>query len=300
MFKVDHSRASEIAEVLGKLGTEEFLDKLVTSDPQYRALERIYSSTGDAGLTACVAVANSLVSYQLSGRGEDYWCEVGNYFSRCRVYCVDEILDLFVVFLTRHTRYNRVQLKTKINRLRRFLGSALARKLYANPCRYSCTQYSLLEKLADTMDQEIYSKTIVFAVKMYYYVSHIVCSGSTPDPRVPVPVDRRIAYVSLASGLIRVLDNIGKKDLRSLAYRLMQKRYRRYVVNAWFTVSRESGIPCVLIDTIIWLLGRYIGLYRSVEDMVEAFTKDYGLLLPPELTREILTQLTHSLTTGST
>jgi len=267
----------------------------IKKDPQFRALEKIYVFAGNGGLTAVIAIANSLISYQLSGRGEDYWSEAGYYFSEHRVEDLKQLYDAFVKFLTEYTRYNKVQLMVKLRRLKIFLGSGIAEKLYRYPCTYSVDQYTLLKTLAKTMSQPTSAKTIVFAVKMYYYVANLVCEHAEPDPRVPMPIDRRVAYISLTSGLIRVSDKSGLRDLRKLSYKLMQSTYRGYVIEAWYVLSKYSGIPCILLDTIVWLIGKYILRFRSIDEMVKEFIKDYGLVLPLNSTREIFTQFTHVL-----
>ena len=295
MFKIDDYRALEIAEVLRKTFNTRRIHLFIKKDPQFKALEKIYVFIGNSGLTAVITVANSLISYQLSGRGEDYWSEVGNYFSEYRAGDLKQLYDVFVKFLTEYTRYNKVQLMVKLRRLRTFLGSEIAEKLYRYPCAYSTDQYILLKTLAKTMSQSIFAKTIVFAVKMYYYVANLVCEHVEPDPRVPMPIDRRVAYISLTSGLIRVPDKISLRVLRKLSYKLMQSTYRDHVADAWFLVSRYSGIPCILLDTIVWLIGKYILHFRSIDEITKEFIKDYGLILSLNSTREIFTQFTYAL-----
>ncbi len=287
----------ERAEALGLTIRKVFKDKievLVEKDPQYIALKRIYLASGSRAVVL-VAIANSLISYHLTGSGEEYWSEVGDFFSKRSIGSPSDLYRLFNYFL-KHTRYNKRFTYVKIKRLERFLLSWLAEKVFREPCIYSVEQYPLLKELAKNMGQGIYSKTIVFAAKMYYYAVKLSCSKSSPDPRVPMPIDRRVAAISLLSGLASPASS--SRALRYLIEEAMKPRNRDKLVRAWFMVSDYSGIPCILLDTIVWLLGKYVLRYSNIEDMAKAFHRDYGELVPGTGLSDIFTQFTYTLHTA--
>ena len=299
MFKIDNYRAKEIAEVFKEVFNENSLNAFVEIDPQYKALKKIYLSTRNKGLIAIITIANSLISYQLSGKGEDYWSEVSSFFSKTKVGDYKNLYALFTDFLTKYTKYNRIQIRNKLRRLRIFLNSRIIDRLYISPCLYSIDQYPLLKILSQTMKQSMYAKTIVFSVKMYYYIARIICKNTIPDPRIPMPIDRRVAYISFTSGLISISNKILLKDLKDIIYRLMQSKYRDNIVKAWFILSKYSSIPCILLDTIVWLMGRYVSPFKNIDEMTEEFISDYGLILSPDSIRKIFAQFAYAFTSYS-
>ena len=299
LLKIDNYRAKEIAKVLKEIFNENNLNAFVEIDPQYKALKKIYLSTRNKGLTAIITIANSLISYQLSGKGEDYWSEVGNFFSKTKVGDYKQLYVLFTDFLTKYTKYNRIRILNKLRRLSIFLNSRIIDRLYISPCLYSTDQYPLLKILSEIMKQSIYAKTIIFSVKMYYYVARILCENTVPDPRIPMPIDRRIAYISFTSGLIKISNKTCLEDLKDIIYRLMQSRNRDNIVKAWLILSKYSGIPCILLDTIVWLMGRYVSPFKDIDEMTGEFISDYGLILSPDSIRKIFAQFAYAFTSYS-
>ena len=299
MLEIDNYRAKEIAEILKEIFNKNNLNAFVEIDPQYKALKKIYLSTRNKGLTIIITIANSLISYQLSGKGEDYWSEIGNFFSKTKVGDYKQLYALFTDFLTKYTKYNRIQIRNKLRRLRIFLNSRIIDRLYISPCLYSIDQYPLLEILSEIMKQSMYAKTIIFSVKMYYYAARILCENTVPDPRIPMPIDRRVAYISFTSGLIRISNKTCLEDLKHIIYRLMQSRNRDNIVKAWFILSKYSGIPCIFLDTIVWLMGKYVSPFKNIDEMTGEFISDYGLILSPDSIRKIFSQFAYAFTSYS-
>ena len=299
MLEIDNYRAKEIAEILKEIFNKNNLNAFVEIDPQYKALKKIYLSTRNKGLTVIITIANSLISYQLSGKGEDYWSEIGNFFSKTKVGDYKQLYALFTDFLTKYTKYNRIQIRNKLRRLRIFLNSRIIDRLYISPCLYSIDQYPLLEILSEIMKQSMYAKTIIFSVKMYYYAARILCENTVPDPRIPMPIDRRVAYISFTSGLIRISNKTCLEDLKHIIYRLMQSRNRDNIVKAWFILSKYSGIPCIFLDTIVWLMGKYVSPFKNIDEMTGEFISDYGSILSLDSIRKIFSQFAYAFTSYS-
>ncbi len=55
--------------------------KLEESDRQFIALKKLEQYISDKELYLSLIIANSIICYQLSGKGEDYWEEFSDFFS---------------------------------------------------------------------------------------------------------------------------------------------------------------------------------------------------------------------------
>lgn len=293
LFKINTYRVKKISQTLKEVFDDGILDTFIEMDPQYKALKNIYLSLRDQSLTTIIAIANSLISYQLSGRGEDYWREVGEFFSKTRLSNCMHLYKLFTDFLTKYTKYNRLGIQYKLKRLGIFFESKIIDQIQLDPCMYNKDQYTLLETLSKIMRQPKYAKTIVFSVKMYYYVARFICKNTVPDPRIPIPVDRRIAYISFTSGLITIPNKIHLENVKDMIRKAIRSKYRNEIIKAWFLLSEHSGISCMLLDTIVWLIGKYVDPFKSIDEMVEEFTRDYGLILSFNSLWHIFNQFTY-------
>ncbi|WP_456455604.1 N-glycosylase/DNA lyase, partial [Thermovibrio sp.] len=127
------------------------------SDRQYRALRELYLALKDRELFFKLVLLNSLLSYQLQMRGEDYWEKFSSFFKERALEEFEEFLSL----------YNR-----------RFLPSKLKRYKKALKCVNSLFEKYSLEDLgrdlplltnylSKCMGQKKDAKTIVFAAKMF-------------------------------------------------------------------------------------------------------------------------------------
>ncbi len=272
VFKASEEKAIEIALALRNLFTSASFNDVVELDAQYRAIRMLYNSTRSKWLTALVAVSSALISYRLSGFGEDYWVEVASFFSGRRIGGVSELIEEYKCFLENFSKYNRVGVKVKEARLEKFLRSSVAAELCKDPCVYAANQGSLVKELAHLMKQNAVDKTIAFAGKMYYYAASMMCPKASPDPGVSMPIDGRIAYVTLVSGLVKPINN----DVPLLRRRaLILGKYKGVAVNAWRRVSEISRVPCIIIDTVVWLLVR---VFKSSRDLSEAVSMLRGVV----------------------
>ncbi|MCS7128549.1 MAG: N-glycosylase/DNA lyase [Sulfolobales archaeon] len=261
VFEASEEKAIEIALALRNLFTDTNFNKVIELDAQYRAIRKLYDSTCSKWLTTLVAVSNALISYRLSGFGEDYWAEVASFFSERRISGVSELIEEYKYFLENFSKYNRIGVKFKEARLEKFLRSSIALKLCENPCIYAANQGGLVKELSYVMKQDVIDKTIAFAGKMYYYAASIICPSASPDPGVPMPIDGRVAYVSLISGLVKpIKDNVPLVRHRAL----ILGKYKEVAVNAWRRVSEISHVPCIIIDTVVWLLVRTLKSSHSL------------------------------------
>ncbi len=248
MYRINTGRALRLGSVLKRHG-EPLIDVLEQNDPQLRAIRIIATSNG-CRVAAVSAVANALVSYQLVGRGEDYWMETAQSIAASKAGSLRDLAEFFQSFLSYGSRYNRLALGAKKKRVTRFLSSQLALELWEKPDSYAMNLRLLDERLARVMRQEPGDKTIVFAVKMYYYVAR-ACGWSVGEIYgIPIPCDRRVCLVTLTS---RIVDNkapcVSRGDVAAL-----MSRYKRLAIEAWRIVEEASRIPCIRLDALVWLL----------------------------------------------
>nr|7OLB_A Chain A, N-glycosylase/DNA lyase [Pyrococcus abyssi GE5]7OLI_A Chain A, N-glycosylase/DNA lyase [Pyrococcus abyssi GE5]7OLI_B Chain B, N-glycosylase/DNA lyase [Pyrococcus abyssi GE5]7OUE_A Chain A, N-glycosylase/DNA lyase [Pyrococcus abyssi GE5]7OUE_C Chain C, N-glycosylase/DNA lyase [Pyrococcus abyssi GE5]7OUE_E Chain E, N-glycosylase/DNA lyase [Pyrococcus abyssi GE5]7OUE_G Chain G, N-glycosylase/DNA lyase [Pyrococcus abyssi GE5]7OY7_A Chain A, N-glycosylase/DNA lyase [Pyrococcus abyssi len=215
-----------IARIIGEIGIEgaRFIEENI--DEQFKALR--YLSKGiDSETFVKLVIANSLVSYQLTGKGEQWWWEFAKYFYGRDV---KSIYLAYKEFLP-NSRFNRRLIPQKLSRIRRvetFLSTLTEERIE----EYYGDMSSLWGSIARALGVDKESKTVVFSVKMFGYAARIVLSTFNPYPmEIPIPEDSRIV---------------------KLTKKLTNEKPRKF----WMKIARESGVPPLHIDSILWpLLG---------------------------------------------
>jgi DNA-(apurinic or apyrimidinic site) lyase len=78
-YTADEDKVERIKGILGELGVEcaRVIEEKV--DLQFDALRNLRENLRNDELFLKLVVANSIVSYQLSGKGEDWWWEFSKY-----------------------------------------------------------------------------------------------------------------------------------------------------------------------------------------------------------------------------
>jgi len=146
-------------------------------DPQMEAVRRLYMKGGREAYS--LAVANALVSYQLSMKGERYWLLFAEE--------VESLEDL-PAFLKRHNpRLLRAKMR-RLQRVRPFLHRLTGRESYG----------ALYASLSSLFGRQ---KTVSFAVKMFGYVKRAEGIREPFPFSIPIPYDSRIARLSQALGI---------------------------------------------------------------------------------------------------
>jgi DNA-(apurinic or apyrimidinic site) lyase len=270
MYMVDRGRASYIGKLVKSI--RDFIDLLEENDPQYKAVIKLINDIGPRNAVV-VVIANALISYQLSSRGEDYWLGLAEWFSNYKGTDISGLDKLYVIhrsFLEK-TRYNKMGLAAKIKRLEKFYHSMIAKTLYNNPLTYCKDLSGLIDQLAGVFRASREAKTIVFSAKMYYYYCR--AHGREVYGDTPIPVDRRNALLSLTSCIVRGC----REGLRECVLELMSNKYRGVVINAWRIVSIESGIPMYRLDSLTWLIAGQL-LTRGIDplSLYKYYCVNYG------------------------
>ncbi len=236
---LNKDRVRQLSQRLRRLKMAGCISGFVRMDPQFQAISLLSRAKG-GDMALLLTVSNALISYRLSLRGEEYWMEFARWFSRVRS---DDILRSFEEFL-RVSRGNRLLRAQKIGRLRRLSSSGFFK--IRNPLSQYRDLGLLWRDLQRALNARPGSKTIVFAVKMAYYVYLTAGLDPTVPKDLPIPVDLRIASISLTSGLVRVE---GDDPINALISNPTVPQ------RGWAEVSESSGIPTPILDTILWVLG---------------------------------------------
>ena len=224
-YREDREKVERLVEILGELGLDCARTIEEKVDLQFDALKNLWENLGDDELFIKLVIANALVSYQLSGKGEDWWWEFSRHFSENPP--EGSITRAYSSFLP-SSKTNRRLVAGKLKRIERvepFLSSlsiSEIRDYYFNGME------RLRDELAKVMKAKRSAKTIVFAVKMFGYAGRITFSAFVPYPMaVEIPDDVRInAYT---------------------------KRFTNEPpVSFWNRIAERTGIPPLHIDSILW------------------------------------------------
>lgn len=272
LLRIDEERVYALARALRELGVDGVAE-LESRDPQFLAIASLCSRAGV--LTPLLAAINATVSYMLSGRGEDYWWE---FSTRVRVVGrgLRDAVDAVAKFL-QGSSYNRRFLSIKLARLRK-LARCRALERFVQPLPDRSVIAELRMVLARCLGGDRDSKTVVFAAKMYYYGLR-ACLGytGTLPMEIPIPVDRRVATVTAASGLVEGGAGRGFVELLT--------RRRAVVQRAWGLVAERSGIAPLHIDSVIWPLARFVHLDRCL--ITDALTQLRSVGTPPNVLKRV-------------
>lgn len=237
---IDVQRAYELSKVFIPLTHLAWI--VERSDPQYLAVEELTRAKG-CDQAAVLVIANALVSYQLNVRGEEYW----RYFAESIASANGTPESVMLDFLLSN-KYNNRLLQQKVNRVKSFFKTRLYKDLSIDGLKYCTSLEVLRDRLSKELSSSTLSKTVLFAVKMYNYI----CTSCGRDVKgdVDLPIDLRNAELSIWSCIVRECDN----GERACAEKLMREPYRARLTDAWRTVCKESGIPCVKLDALTWLI----------------------------------------------
>lgn len=244
-LKVIRDRVVVIGQVLSLLSIDDVL-AIEEGDPQFQALRGLYMRLGDCNATALLAVLNSLVSYQLSSKGEDYWMEFSRYSFKAGN--PDDLAREFMDFLI-NSKGNKLLRDVKALRIKKFLNSKAHVEIYVKFHDLLKDLRGLREVIKRVLNVEGSEKTVVFAIKMFYYASRVCGNYVVPPMDIELPVDRRIAAVTYTSGIV---------DSESAVVIEEVMRNYKTVQKVWMEISRLSNIPPLNLDSIIWICGKYV------------------------------------------
>uniref|UniRef100_A0A7C2Z909 N-glycosylase/DNA lyase n=1 Tax=Ignisphaera aggregans TaxID=334771 RepID=A0A7C2Z909_9CREN len=276
MISIDHLRIDKVAKAFKELGIER-VKVFEDIDPQLEAVKYAVNRCGNR-YTDYAFYVNALLAYRLKMKGEVFW----DLFAKHLVDHCEEFEDLYHVieFIERFTKeFNTLAQLQKIKRLHRIrtcskLYNLLGKGNYAE----------LAKKTAICVGSPLHAKTVVFSVKMLYYTHKAVGKESLLPFEIPIPVDRRIAFITYTSAIVRT-DMASPKNAVA-----MLMRNSHIVRDAWNIVASASSIPPLHIDSVLW----YFGKFSHVKDIREVIENIDGRLYAL-LGKDILVNLANEL-----
>ena len=176
-------------------------------------------------------ITNSLICYQLSGKGEDYWEEFSEILENKEFNNFPEIYNFFEKFIP-ESRNNRRFIETKLKRVSK-LENFYLEFLWKTEFYYKNMDKLILD-LSKVMNQKADAKTIVFAVKIFSYWSRNIYDFQYFPENIMIPIDSR-------------LENLYKKYENPLTP--LPGGIKEFYIN----LSKKLNIPLLHLDAILWI-----------------------------------------------
>ncbi len=190
---MNQAAMDRVIQVLKRISDKEWEDYL-RNEPEWQftmPLSKIYPEN----TFICFMLTAGLNDYQLKGRAEKvYWPKLVKLGQKGKIpQGRDDLIALLKPFY-QNERFH----ETKINRLFRFLKSELARWLWqADKLLIADSFDTIWERLAFTMRQRSYKKTIVFAMKCLFIALRMLNVGvEAIKCNMPIAVDSRIKKIT--------------------------------------------------------------------------------------------------------
>ncbi|WP_421077351.1 N-glycosylase/DNA lyase [Methanothermococcus sp. Ax23] len=217
---------SILKTILKELGIESAKTIEENVDLQYHYLENLQKTLNNDELFLKLVIINAIVSYQLSTTGENWWKEFSEYNWDNVSKNKNDLFEEYILFLSNskgNKRLNNIKIK-RINKIKPFLDDLSIADLE----NYYLNMNLFRDSIAKQLNTKKESKTVVFAVKMFGYASRMVFKKFIPYPyEIEIPKDSRIEKYTK-----RFTDN--------------------NVIKFWNNISKETGIPPLHIDSILW------------------------------------------------
>lgn len=163
---------------------------LEESDRQFIALQKLYDCEGSKCMIKylVIIILNSIICYQLSGKGEDYWEEFAEYFCSDKIKSSDLIKEIseFIKWSKNNKRFVDTKIK-RLKKLKKFVEEFSWKEEY-----YYKNMVELRDDLAKSLNQKVDSKTIVFAVKMFGYWARNHFVFEKYPHEIWAPIDSRL------------------------------------------------------------------------------------------------------------
>lgn len=216
----------KLLDILGDINLNTAIE-VEHNDQMFIALEWLYNNLENKDFFIPLIIANALICYQLSSTWEEYWQEFSNRASKYNYQKIDDIFLFLIDFLPTSTGNKRL-VPTKIERLKKL-------KIFLDDFFYSQKSYykdmeKLQRDLAKEMKQNKTAKTIVFAVKIFWYWARIRFWEIKIYPMsINIPLDSR-------------LQNLYEK------YRWSYSSATEF----YHDISKQLDIPPLHLDAVLW------------------------------------------------
>jgi len=228
-------KIKEVANLLVEIPPEAWR-KIVEEEPEWRFMNELLPKYG-FGKFAVLMMAAGLNDFQLKGRAEEvYWPVLREILVK---HPVPETLEELQRILEEFYKNERLK-NMKLNRLRRFMSSQLAKRVFSSsPEEISKEFPALWLELGKTMKQSPEKKTISFAMKCLGLSLMMLKKYDFEFERVPIPVDLRVRTLTQRLGI--------SGDDSTVRF------FWKSVLEA--LKERNPEITMIHLDSLVWQIG---------------------------------------------
>lgn len=241
-MRIVRERVLRLSQAIKDLGLEPIL-KMEEDDPQYLSVFKLRESIGP-GNALVLSMLTALVSYRLTMKGERWWACFSEYFSSKSFEKPYDVLENLLKFLD-YCEGARIQRDAKKRRILKVWKGcqSFIKELLAKPELFIKRYKDFLYCESKSLNQRPNMKTLVFSIKMGYYVLRSEILHKKSQIEIDIPVDTRVACITYSSGIVEA------EDFRSIL------KKPDGAINAWREVSLSSGIPLINLDALLWRIG---------------------------------------------
>lgn len=199
------------------------------NDTQYIALTNLWNKleNNDKHVYLSFIIANALICYQLSWKGEEYWEEFSDKLFDYIKSWKKDILEFFEDFLP-NSKNNKRFVNIKISRIKKVIP--FLERFRNNELYYYENMNIILAEIWKVMKQKLNAKTIVFSIKMFSYWARNCFWKLIYFPNeITIPIDSR---------LVKIYEKYWKNEEKIEVF--------------YSKISSKLWIPELHLDAIIW------------------------------------------------
>jgi N-glycosylase/DNA lyase len=282
-------RAERIGMALGRVPLPVF-ETLDRNEPEWPVLE-VLAEWRDVNLGRLTAICLGITDYQLgNGGAAGYWAAVRTELQSIPVRAASDVI-LLMRAVCGHAVSSRLA-QQKLTRVEKVVSAWPRSETERH------TAIRLWHWLAGCLGQDIETKTVVMAMKTIDLL-RLARDGTYEDfgSDIPLPVDLRIARLSLTSGLIGSQNYFKVDDLLSTAGDIASI-HRDVLVQAWRAVAVDAqGLSLLRIDSLAWQVA---GAFSDGATSAQQASAEMMLLLesagcPSDVAASVASEFTKAL-----
>jgi N-glycosylase/DNA lyase len=249
-FTWSTERANAVGLALGQLESQVFAN-FDRSEPEWPVLQRL-TAWSDRSLARLTTMCLGITDYQLgAGAAAGYWKAVVIEIERRAPSNPKDVIE-FMARVCRHPVSSRLA-DQKLARVEKVIRAWESEQVTSQPIE-------LWRWLAVTLGQPEEAKTVVMAMKLVDLLE-LAGSGNYLDfgTEIPLPIDLRIARISLTSGLIAPAAGGSINQLMGRAGEIASE-HRQVLIEAWRAVAKAAGdLRLMRLDSLAWQLAEAAG-----------------------------------------
>lgn len=243
-------RAHAVGLALGQLESQVFAN-FDHSEPEWPVLQRL-AAWPDRALARLTTICLGITDYQLgAGAASGYWKAVMMEMERRAPSNTKDVIEL-MARVCRHPVSSRLA-DQKLARVEKVIKAWQSEQVTSQPVE-------LWKWLAATLGQPEEAKTVVMAMKLVDLLE-LAGSGHYLDfgTEIPLPIDLRIARISLTSGLIAPATGGSINQFMGRAGEIASE-HRQLLIDAWRAVAKAAGnLQLMRLDSLAWQLAEAAG-----------------------------------------